>query len=465
MMNNNLGNNLAPADNLSADEELIFNEIGIKTKTKAFKRYYNAGLLENKDSLYVDEVRSYWLENYNKEIDPVLHLASLNLTGKRDKRIVPAPVMWHEIIPFLNDQNMAVGYRDKNIYDNLFNTPRAAEIVLKRIRGRYFDTNNNAIDKVQANKVLLNDNDSLIIKPSDTNDGHGIEKIDCKDGELLLNNERITITDLEAMYEYNFIAQKVIQQHPIMAAPHPASVNTLRMVTMRWNNEIKYLSTFARFGANDAVKDNAGAGGICIGVTNTGEFMDIALDEHCTTYSYHPTTSFDFSQLEQIPNFEKFIKLVTELHKDILHLDYISWDIAVGVDGLPVFIEANFAGATWLYQLAFQGPLFGDDTQEIIQYISKNLKGSKTRDIGSPNSIFRARKKHPKRKGQRRNERRLNRKNKELDIITKELEVKNKKLNATIDLQQQEIQSTKDEINRLKQSRSWRYTSLLRSKK
>src|SRR5690625_2534828 len=465
MMNNNLGNNLAPADNLSADEELIFNEIGIKTKTKAFKRYYNAGLLENKDSLYVDEVRSYWLENYNKEIDPVLHLASLNLTGKRDKRIVPAPVMWHEIIPFLNDQNMAVGYRDKNIYDNLFNTPRAAEIVLKRIRGRYFDTNNNAIDKVQANKVLLNDNDSLIIKPSDTNDGHGIEKIDCKDGELLLNNEKITITDLEAMYEYNFIVQKVIQQHPIMAAPHPASVNTLRMVTLRSNNEIKYLSTFARFGANNAVKDNAGAGGICIGVTEAGEFMDIALDEHCATYNNHPTTDYDFSQLEQIPNFEEFIKFVTDLHKDILHLDFISWDIAVGLDGLPVFIEANFAGATWLYQLASQAPLFSDDTQEIIQYIGKNLKGSGARDISSTTSKFRRSKNESKKNVNRKRVKQLKRKNKRLDTIVKELGTENSKLNAIIETQQREIQSAQNEANRLKQSRSCRYNSVLRRKK
>src|SRR5690625_2374366 len=139
-MNNNSGKDLTPADNLSADEELIFNEMGIKTKTKVFKRYYNAGLLDNKDTPYMNEVKNYWLENYNKEIDPVLHLASLNLTGKKDKRIVPGHVMWNEIIPFLNDENMATGYRDKNIYDHLFNTSRAPKIVLKRIRGRYFDT-------------------------------------------------------------------------------------------------------------------------------------------------------------------------------------------------------------------------------------------------------------------------------------------------------------------------------------
>src|SRR5699024_5121572 len=65
----------------------------------------------------------------------------------------------------------------------------------------------------------------------------------------------------------------------------------------------------------------------------------------------------------------------------ILHHDFVSWDIAIDVNGKPVFIEANFAGATWLYQLATQKPLFGELTEEILQHVSHKLSQNISRDI------------------------------------------------------------------------------------
>src|SRR5699024_12503680 len=67
------------------------------------------------------------------------------------------------------------------------------------------------------------------------------------------------------------------------------------------------------------------------------------------------STNFSFKDNEiQIPNYKYFKQFVEELHKNILHHDYVSWDIAVGHDGQPVFIEPNFRGTTWRYQLASQ---------------------------------------------------------------------------------------------------------------
>src|SRR5699024_6601521 len=58
----------------------------------------------------------------------------------------------------------------------------------------------------------------------------------------------------------------------------------------------------------------------------------------------------------------------------ILHHDFVSWDIVVGNDGLPVFLEANFRGGTWFYQLLSEKPLFGDLTEEILEYMHKERK-------------------------------------------------------------------------------------------
>lgn len=64
---------------------------------------------------------------------------------------------------------------------------------------------------------------------------------------------------------------------------------------------------------------------------------------------------------------------VLELHADLLHHDLVSWDISVDSNGDPVFIQHNFAGAKWLYQLTTCQPLFGDLTEAVLGYVARRL--------------------------------------------------------------------------------------------
>ncbi|MFO7843626.1 MAG: sugar-transfer associated ATP-grasp domain-containing protein [Bacteroidales bacterium] len=341
------------------------------------KQYFEAGLLKNVDAEYVEEVQEYWRNNYGKEVSPVSHLAFFNITGKKDPRIVPKEQMWNEITPFFNDKKMWYGYCDKNIYDMLINAPRSVETVLKRVRGNYYDGTNNSISSSKVYNILLSFKADLIVKPSKTDSGKDVRKISFNENSLDIDDKIITLTDLEEMYGKNFIIQKVIQQHPVMSAPHPQSVNTLRMVSLRWDNEIRHLMTFARFGIGGKVKDNASAGGLCCGVTDSGVLMNFAIDENFRTYTYHPTSKYNFANQAVIPNYSFFKEFIVDLHKDVLHFDFVSWDVAVGSDGMPIFLEANFRGATWLYQFATQKPLFGDFTEEVLQYIKSSKKRNK----------------------------------------------------------------------------------------
>lgn len=301
-----------------------YTRLGVNTRDKRFKIYKDAGLLEKIDEDYIKDVQNYWLKYFNKRIDPILHIAFMNLTGKKEPRIIPGPIMWKEIIPYFNDMNIRIGYSDKNIYDKLINPTSSVETVLKRVRGHYFDASNNLLDQSTASKLIIDYGMDLIIKPSDNDNGRGINKIYHKNGELFLKDKNISLPDLEKIYGFNFNIQKVIEQHPIMAAPHPASVNTLRMVTFRWKGEIRYLFCFARFGVNNDIKDNAATGGIGVGVKDNGEFMNFGIDKKRRIYHKHPTTDFDFSKLKPIPNYDYFKKYVIELHKNILHHDYVS---------------------------------------------------------------------------------------------------------------------------------------------
>lgn len=441
-------------------------KLGIKVNTKRYKRYYDAGLLDNLDEEYAKEVQQYWKEHYNRKADPVLHLALFNLTGKKDVRIVPGPEMAREFIPYFNDGNMSAGYKDKNIYDILIETPNAPKIVLKRVRGHYFNMKNQELSFKEAEKLIINSGyTQFIVKPSNTNNGVGIELLKIKEGMMILNDEAISLSGLEKIYGYNFMIQEVIKQHSIMKKLHPSSVNTLRMVTFRWNNKIEYLLTFARFGAENSVKDNAGAGGICVGVADDGEFLKFGVDEECNVHLKHPTTQISIEEMLPIPNFHKHIQFVKDLHKDILHMDLISWDIAIGENGESIFIEANFAGATWLYQLSTGQPMFGEMTEEVLSHVSENKKVKK--DIG------------PRIKRLRKNNERLRHKNKFIvhdnDKKKRELrerEEENKKLIKEIKMYKKQEHQLKELNNELEQkndkfqnSTSWKITAPLRKVK
>lgn len=437
-----------------------FKEFGIRINTKRTGRYYNAGLLDNIDETFIDEVQSYWLENHHSKVDPGIHVAFMNLYGVKEPRLIPGEQMSKALLPFLNDSKMSIAYRDKNLYDFLFDTEKSVVSVIKRVRGTYYNSDNKIISREEVTPILLDTESEYIIKPSDSNNGLNIEKLIISESKIYLSGNVVTLSDIEKIYKFNFTIQKVIKQHHMMAEPHPASVNTLRMVTLRWKNEIHHLLTFARFGANNLVKDNAGAGGVCVGLSDDGEFFDIAIDQDAKTYIEHPSTGFNFKDLTKIPNFDTFKNYVIKLHEQVIHHDFISWDIAIDENGEPVFIEANFAGATWLYQLACQKPLFGHLSDDIIKTISSH-KNKRERNVQVVSQ--------KKRRLNRLNKLKLQLKKKDLEIskLTKELSDNRneiKKIKSDLNNKNKEFTVIKKQLTDMKNSRSWRYTSIFRKK-
>src|SRR5690625_4369724 len=196
---------------LSSKEIKQYRDLGINTKSNDFKRFYKAGLLKSIDQSLAVEVQNYWGKLYNKEIDPVLHMAFYNLTGKKEPRLVPSREMWNEFIPYFNDMNIRVGYSDKNIYDKLIGTKNTAEIVLKCVRGNYFDKDNIQLNQQDVYQLLLHVQDDLIIKPSDSDNGQGVAKIVHDQNQLYFEENKMTIQKLEETYGFNFTVQKVIK--------------------------------------------------------------------------------------------------------------------------------------------------------------------------------------------------------------------------------------------------------------
>lgn len=429
---------------ITKKEKALFNRAGIDMSSKYFRSHYRRGLLKDVDLDYVKDIDRYYNKYFNDSIDPVTHIAYSNLTGKRDVRIIPQEFYRKVVLGIFNDNPMTDMYRDKNFYDIAIDTPNQVENVIKRVRGQYYTSINKMIDRSDVPKLLSQASREFIIKPSDTNNGKGIMKIYVKDNIITDGVKEISLSNLEEAYGYNFVIQKFIKQHQTMANPHPSSVNTLRMVTIRWDNKIKNLYTFTRFGHSNNVKDNAGSGGVVVGVKDNGEFMNYGIQRSKMIYE-HPTTQLKISKFGTVPSYEKAKSFVRELHENIIHHNFVAWDIAISRDGIPILIEPNFFGGSWINQITLGRPMFGEYTEEILSFLSQ--RADKTKEVNIKSMAA----------GQRvrlaRRSKALSKAKKELRDVTNRLEKK-----------QEQLLISESEIKELRSSRSWRYTSIFRRK-
>lgn len=419
-----------------------YKSLNIDTNNKYFRAQYRRGLLDDIDENFVKEVQNYYKEHYKKEIDPVTHIAFANLMDNKEVRIIPQQFYRKKFLSVFNDNAMNDMYRDKGLYDVLIPTDKKVYNVIKYSRGQFIKDTNVFIEPTEALDILLHDQNEYIIKPSDTNNGQGITKLYVRDNELFINNKKTNLKQLQELFGYNYVIQHIIQQHDIMAKPHPQSVNTLRMATIRWNGKIRNLYTFARFGHSGDIKDNAGAGGLVVGVKENGQFMDYGITRSRVVHE-HPTSHVKIKDFGTVPNMDKINQFVRELHENILLQNYVAWDIAISPTGEPIFIENNFYGSSWTNQIALNSSMFGELTDEVLKYIHENENITYERNVKSISAR------------RRRNMNRLRRSKNKSKRLTQEL-------NASLREKDNQISVLKKEISNIKKSRSWRYTRLFR---
>ena len=169
----------------------------------------------------------------------------------------------------------------------------------------------------------------------------------------------------------DFIIQNTIQQHPDLAAFNECAVNTLRIVTFCFNQKSIPLSAMLRMSTNEAKVDNFHAGGIACGIKDDGTLREVAYDVLANQITKHPKgktfTGF------KVPSYDKCIKMVTDLSLRFVNISkLISWDIAIDDMGDPVLIEANFTGGGIDSLQLCNGPLFGEHTQSVLDYLFTN---------------------------------------------------------------------------------------------
>lgn len=333
------------------------------------KGWYNNLVVKRKlTKAQKEEIRNFFFQLTGKKISLVSHEYFYSRTGLYSKEYIPKDLYINDIQPKANNIGLAKLFGDKNMADILLPKQSQPRSILKNIDGYfYFDgepvTKDVAIEKCK-------DIGDAIIKPSGMSQGKGVKKIFVKNGNV---NGQESFASLVQSYGKDFIIQEVVRQHRDMSSLNPTSVNTIRILTYRSdNNEVLHIYSVVRIGKKGSAIDNQCAGGISTVVGDDGRLGKYAFGGYAEDNVTQTDTGVILGDFI-VPSYDKALDFVKDLHLRLPYFRLIGWDVAIGENGNPVLIEFNTRPQ--LSQSAF-GPGFGKYTERIIREVwnNKNTK-------------------------------------------------------------------------------------------
>lgn len=192
-------------------------------------------------------------------------------------------------------------------------------------------------DDADAFRAFVQRHSRFIVKPIDGSGGKGV---------YITSAERYP--SLDAMFadirkNGPVVLEELICQSQEMAALHPASLNTVRVPTLKLKDRVVVFRPFLRIGCGDSVVDNAASGGVFIAVdAATGICNTEGVDEFGNRYLRHPDTGVVLPGF-QIPRWEEAVALANQLAQVVESNHYVGWDLALTDDGW-IMVEGNPRG-------------------------------------------------------------------------------------------------------------------------
>lgn len=296
----------------------------------------------------------------------------VNISGIADTRYIPGDIYNAIVERRLNDGNYNGLISDKNYLERLFGSEHFPVAILRRMSGTFLDRNY----AISATPMSLLPNRNVLIKPSvDSKGGADVALLRYENGEHKTAEGRVVTASLLAQtWGDNFIVQELLQQHDFCAAFNAGSVNTFRVYVYRSVSDetVHALKVVFRNGAGDSVVDNmATSGGVSSVVDGRGCLDHYAVSKAGESFTQHPVSAEPYDG-RTVPNFDRITGLPCEIAARIPSHRLLGFDVALTQDGTPKIVEINPMGMSLNMMQYGGGPLFGDFTDEVIEYCASH---------------------------------------------------------------------------------------------
>lgn len=278
------------------------------------------------------------------------------------EQFIPNDLFYTKIEPYYNIYQSSKWLDDKNLYDCYFPLVSKPRTVARIIEKCLMDDTYCPISKDEFLKRCIVCGKVVFKQAVESDGGKGIAFWNKDTDDVALLDKLI--------HEYrNAIVQEIIEQSQSIAKFHPNSINTIRIMTLMRNSQVKIVSSVLRIGRDGAKIDNVSSGGIAVGITSEGTLRKYAYDVNGSVYDKHPTTKVLFFG-EKIPNFDKCCDVCKRLAPVLSRTSkMISWDLALNSVNEPILIEANLVYGQLDFHQMCNGPLFGSEFMEILSEV------------------------------------------------------------------------------------------------
>lgn len=277
----------------------------IKNEIKIFfseiKRFYRAFLKEVESKNFSNEKKIKIKWDYIKELfrhryrfDEYYHQYGFPKLNRKERAEFISRSEMQYIYRKYGDSQIRKIFRDKAKFLEVFNT---------YIKRQWMLWNGSTEDSKQKLELMLRSFD-CIVKPLEGTLGSGVKKIN--------KNSVADIDDFiqQNLSDHKYVIEECITAHQEIAEFHPASLNSIRVVTFSNGKEAIIFGAFLRMGNNNNCVDNAHAGGIFAQIdVDSGLIVSEGIDTNNNVYKYHPYSKKKIKGFV-IPNWENVKKNV-----------------------------------------------------------------------------------------------------------------------------------------------------------
>ena len=317
-------------------------------------------------------IDDFFLSNYGSKIDYTCHRTYTAFGGAFDVTYMPEELYIPEVERYLNmfgEYNHVL--EDKNITPFLASTVgiKTPRKLYSCVKGFLCDSNYNSVTRQQIIDSISSMREVFCKPTVDSGGGFGCMLLK-PHGDIDVYSGKKLVDIIDGLGD-NYVIQECIHCHESITKIYPKSVNTFRVMTYRWKNEIRLAATIMRIGVGGMMVDNASSGGIFIGIQSDGHLFSSAINKYGDRFLTHPDTGVVFEDCK-IEHFEKVLNAAKVSHCAIPQIGIANWDFTLDEEGDAVLIEANLNfGSPWLFQMVNGKSVFGEDTAEILRWTNK----------------------------------------------------------------------------------------------
>ena len=328
------------------------------------------------------KIDSLYLDNYGRKIPYTWHRNYMAHSGKFDEKQFPELLFVPEFENYMNmwPEYCAV-FEDKNVLPLIANQAgvKMPRTVLSVTKGLLRNSGYKILTEIEAVEVLAKSG-KVFIKPTvGSCSGRGCFVAEYVDGKNIMDGSTAEEMIRWLKSQNDMIVQERLKCHESIAKIYSKSVNTFRIMTYRWQDEIICPSAVMRIGRGNAYVDNAHAGGIFVAIDKDGTIRGKAVTEFNEQYIEHPDTHVKFDGYK-IDLFPRVVDAAIKIHTLIPQIGVANWDFTIDEYGEPVLVELNLLDCSiWLYEMVHGKGTFGAKTEEVLKWLKVLNKTRKSR--------------------------------------------------------------------------------------